>query len=209
MNPFDGLTEKEKQNLIENLNAHLYSFVKGEEILTTISGKNIIGIILEGNTKLILNNYKGEEILIEEYKKDSIFGTYICDINNVDSKMYAQNTTNVLIIDYNILINDSLNQKEWYNRFIKNLFKILILRIGDYNYRLRILSKKTIRDRLIEFFNIERETKHSKTFMLRMPLKDLADYLSVNRSAMFRELKYLKEDNILTIYNRKVTLLYD
>lgn len=209
MSPFDGLTEKEKERLIESLNGHIYSFNKGEEILTTISGKNIIGIILSGDAKLILNSYKGEEMLIEEYYKDSLFGTYISDINNAETKMYAQAPTTVLIIDYNVLIADTLNQKEWYNIFIKNLFKFLILRNNDYNYRLRILSKKSIRDRLIEFFNIEKQTRHSKNFYLPMPLKDLADYLCVNRSAMFRELKYLKEDNILTIENRKVTLLYD
>ena len=157
MSPFDGLKESEKEKLIDNLNGHIYSFNKGEELITLINTKNMIGIVLEGSAKLILNSYTGEEILIEEYKKDSIFGTNISDINNVDTKMYALEQTKVVIIDYNTLIADSLIQKEFYNIFIKNLFKIMIERSNDLNHRLRILTKKSIRDRILEYFNIEYE----------------------------------------------------
>ncbi len=209
MSPFDNLNDKEKEKILEGLNAHTYNFNKGEELITLINTKNMIGIVLEGSTKLILNSYTGEEILIEEFKKNSIFGTNISDINNVDTRMYAQEPTKVVILDYNTLIGDSLIQKEYYNKFIKNLFKILIERSNSVNHRLRILTKKSIRDRMIEYFNIEYEKRHTKTFYLEMPLKDLADYLSVNRSAMFRELKYLKEDNLISIINRKVTILYE
>lgn len=208
MSPFDEINDKEKEKLLENLNAHIYNFNKGDELITLINLKNMIGIILDGATKLILNSYTGEEILIEEYKKDSIFGTNISDINNVDTKMYAVTNTKVAIFDYNVLISDTLNQKEWYNKFIKNLFQILIIRSNEINKRLRILTKKSIRDRLIEYFNIEYEKKHSNVLKLEMSLKDLADYLSVNRSAMFREIKYLKEDNIININNKKVTILH-
>ena len=85
----------------------------------------------------------------------------------------------------------------------------MIERSNSLNQRLRILTKKSIRDRIIEYFNIEKEKKHSQVFYLSMSLKDLADYLSVNRSAMFRELKYLKEDNLISIVNRKVSILYE
>ncbi len=209
MSPFDTLTDKEKEKLIEGLNGHIYYINKGDEIITLINTKNMIGIILEGSAKLILNSYTGEEILIEEYKKDSIFGTNISDINNIDTKMYATDLSKVVVIDYSTLIGNSLNQRDYYNTFIKNLFRIMIERSNLLNQRLRILTKKSIRDRIIEYFNIEKEKKHSKVFYLSMSLKDLADYLSVNRSAMFRELKYLKEDNLISIVNRKVSILYE
>ena len=42
----------------------------------------------------------------------------------------------------------------------------------------------------------------SKTFTLPFSLTDLADYLSIDRSAMMRELKNLKNEGII-IKNRK------
>ena len=56
MSPFDGLKESEKEKLIDNLNGHIYSFNKGEELITLINTKNMIGIVLEGSAKLILNS---------------------------------------------------------------------------------------------------------------------------------------------------------
>ncbi len=38
---------------------------------------------------------------------------------------------------------------------------------------------------------------------------DFADFLSVNRSAMVREIKKMKEEGILEIEKRRITLLSD
>ena len=44
--------------------------------------------------------------------------------------------------------------------------------------------------------------------LLNQTFKDLADYLSVDRSAMFRELKHLKNEGFIEVNGRKITLLY-
>ena len=48
----------------------------------------------------------------------------------------------------------------------------------------------------------------SKSIYLKVSLKELADYIAVNRSAMFRELRHLKDDKLININGRKITLLY-
>ena len=45
-------------------------------------------------------------------------------------------------------------------------------------------------------------------FKLPFSLTDLADYLSVDRSAMMREIKLLKEDGFIEKIGNKITLLY-
>ena len=41
---------------------------------------------------------------------------------------------------------------------------------------------------------------------MEMSLSALSEYLCVDRSAMMRELKHLKEDGALTVCEKKVTL---
>ena len=48
----------------------------------------------------------------------------------------------------------------------------------------------------------------NNNIFLSFSFKDLADYLAINRSAMFRELKHLKEEKLIEVKNRRVTLLY-
>ena len=55
---------------------------------------------------------------------------------------------------------------------------------------------------------MENKKNRLKYIYLPFSLKDLADYLAVNRSAMFRELKHLKEDKFIEIKDRKIVLLY-
>ena len=105
-----------------------------------------------------------------------------------------------------------LNKKyinySYYNVFITNLFDIVNSKCKENNDRIRILTKKTIRDKLLAFFENEYKKSRSKYIYVPTNLKDLADYLSINRSAMFRELKYLKEEKFIKIDGKRITLLY-
>jgi CRP-like cAMP-binding protein len=49
--------------------------------------------------------------------------------------------------------------------------------------------------------------KPNRTFMLPFTYTDLADYLSIDRSAMMRELKNLKDDGFIKTNGKKITLI--
>ena len=85
---------------------------------------------------------------------------------------------------------------------------ILLKKIVSLNLRIELLSKRTIREKLLGYFNSISTRNHSKTFKLPISLTDLADYLSVDRSAMMRELKLLKEEGFIEKNGNKITLLY-
>ena len=50
--------------------------------------------------------------------------------------------------------------------------------------------------------------KGSKVFTIPLTFTELANYLSVDRSAMTREIKNLKDDGFIKTNGRKITLLY-
>ena len=74
--------------------------------------------------------------------------------------------------------------------------------------RIELLSKRTIREKLLGYFNIISSRNISKSFKLPFSLTDLADYLSIDRSAMMREIKALKEEGIIEKSGNRITLLY-
>lgn len=83
---------------------------------------------------------------------------------------------------------------------------LILNKITVLNTRIELLTKRSIRDKLIGYFSILSTRSFSKTFTLPFSLTDLADYLSVDRSAMMRELKYLKDDGIIKKSGNKITL---
>ena len=61
---------------------------------------------------------------------------------------------------------------------------------------LEVLSQRSIRERILCYFEILARQNNSKTFELPFTKSDMADYLSVDRSAMSRELQKMRKINI-------------
>lgn len=89
------------------------------------------------------------------------------------------------------------------------LLNLLFENTTHLNSRIEVMSKRTIREKLhiyLETLSIE---SYSNRVSIPFSLTDLADFLSVNRSAMMRELKALEEDGIIQKINRNTyKLLY-
>ena len=206
--PFADLSRVQINKLYNLLGVHIYNFRKNQEILPTIKSGNIIGIILEGYAQIINIEYNGNEIIMENLHTNDVFGSNISSTNNKDYQIISKTNTQVLVIDYDKLLNPINSKYTYFNTFIKNLFDIINNKYKETNDRIRILEKKQIRDKLLEYFEIQHKKSRLKNIYLPFSLKDLADYIAVNRSAMFRELKHLKEERLIEINDRKITLLY-
>ena len=79
-------------------------------------------------------------------------------------------------------------------------------KINNNSDRIEILTNKTIRNKLLTYFKIKSKQVKSKIIYLPYNYSDLADYLAVDRSSMHRELKNLKDEGIIDVKNKKITL---
>ena len=206
-NPFKGLSQIQIDKLYRLLSVNIYNFKKDDEILLTIKNDNIIAIILEGSAQIVNIDYNGNEILVEHLIKDSVFGTNMSLINDENCNILAIEPTSVLVIDYKRIMKSENIKYKYFNIFFSNLFDIISSKYRETNKRVQILEKKQIRDKLLEYFNLEYRKSRLNYFYLPFSFKELADYLAINRSAMFREIKSLKEEGFIDVNGRKITLL--
>lgn len=204
---FNKINPKEQKKLLKLFESNVYNYKKNTNILSTIKD-NIIGIVLDGCVQIIRTDYNGNRTIIEELDKGMLFGSVIYSLSSDECTIIAKEDTKTLIIEYERIINSNNNNYPYYNQFIKNLLVITTNIINEKNERIEILTKKTIRDKLLEYFNINIKKYAGRTLYLPFSLTDLADYLAVDRSAMSRELKHLKEEGFITVKERKITLLY-
>ena len=153
-------------------------------------------------------DYNGNETITEKLETNSVFGTNISGTDNENYQIIADDDVEVLVIDYDKLLIQNNFEYGYYCLFFKNLFDIINDKLKERNDRIRILEKKTIRDRLLEYFEIEYKKNHSKHIYPPSSFKDLADYFGINRAAMFREMKNLKEEGFIESKNGRITLLY-
>lgn len=207
-NPFENLSKNQINKLFHILGVHIYNFKKNQEILPTIKYENIISIILQGHAQIINIEYNGNEIIMENLYKDDIFGTNISATNSEYTQIIAKEDTKVLVIDYDKLVNPLNLKYTYFNIFLMNIFDIINTKFREKNERVKILEKKQIREKLLEYFEIEHKKTRQRNIYLPFTFRDLADYLAINRSAMFRELKHMKDEKFIEVNDRKITLLY-
>lgn len=204
---FSKISVNEKEKLLRLLETNTLSFPKNTTILSSTKD-NVIGIILEGHAQITRTDYNGNRTIIEELNEESIFGTVISSLNNDEYEIVTKIDTKVLIIDYHSILNYENTNYKYYNQFIKNLLEITTNIIEEKNERIQILTKKTIRDKLLEYFNIYSKKHATRIIYMPFSYTDLADYIAADRSAMSRELSYLKEEGFIKTKGRRISILY-
>lgn len=207
-NLFENISRSNQEKLLKTLEATTIIYPKGVDILSTVNDVNLIGIIDYGFVQITKDDYNGNRIIMEDLKDGDIFGSITFPLLNQEYNLITREETKITIIDYDRVLNSTEIRYSYYHQFIKNLLKIVSNKIMEKNERIEILTKKTIRDKLLEYFKIISKKNGTKVIYLSSTFTELADYLAIDRSAMSRELKYLKEEGFIKVVGRRITLLY-
>lgn len=185
----------------------LKKFSKGEVITSYIQKRNQLCILMEGSADLVRYDLNGNRTIIEHILQGNVFGEifYIINTNN-EFFVEAKKRCKVLFYKYDYLKEPCTNCP-FHKILEQKMPEIILSKVIDLNTRIALLTKRSIRDRLLEYFNTISTKTFSKTIELDVSLTNLADYLSIDRSAMMRELKSLREEGFIKKIGDKIILL--
>lgn len=178
--------------------AQVKQFDKNEIITTYIVNRNMLFIVLEGSADLIRYDFNGNQTIVEKFNKYDVFGEIFYRINiNNELFVKTREKCKILMFNYDMFEKKCKKNCKFHEELLIGLPNLVLTKVSDLNLRIELLSQKTIRDKILSYFRILSENSFSKTFTLPFSLTDLADYLSIDRSAMMRELKSLKEEGFI------------
>ncbi len=198
---FDNLEEKEIEKITKRLEFEKLKLKKGEKVNWRDSFFNHLVILIKGNIEIIKYDYNGNRTIIDTLEKNDLFGN-IFENYESDIILFPIEESEILFIDIELLFKKNKNIV-----LANNIIELLRNKMSKINIKLEILSKRSIRDKLISYFKSEQMKINKKSIFLKITYTDLADYLSVDRSAMMRELKKMKEEKIIKIIDKKITVL--
>ena len=205
---FNDIKPQDKDKLLKLLETSTFTYQANVNIAYLFKDKESIGIVLNGSLDIIRIDYNGTRTIIETIYEEEIFGTSLTSLLSNDYEIITKEDTKILWLDYKAILSITDSKYPYYNQFLKNLVMISLEKNTLKNERIEILTQKTIRNKLLEYFRIEALKNRSKIIYLKSTWQDLADYLAIDRSAMTRELKNLKEEGFITTKGRVITLLY-
>lgn len=161
-----------------------------------------------GTANLIRYDYNGNKTIIGHFTEGEIFGEVFYPTNtNNELFVEAKEKCEVIFFNYNYITKGCSTNCAFHKELEDRINLLIMNNTIKLNIRIELLTKKNIRDKLLSYFNIIASKNFSKTFTLPFSLTDLADYLSVDRSAMMRELSHLKKEGFIEKKGNKITLL--
>ena len=196
---FNNIDEKEKEKILKTLEIKPIKYSKNEIIIT--DGDYTIGVLLKGEAYVEKYDYDGNRSILEQLFENSLFSKQFYQLGK-DISIVSTTECEVLLLDYDSIMNKVKNKV-----FINNFLSLYSQKIIDKNIRLEILSKRTIRDKLLSYFLLLAKDSPKQIINLPFTYTDLADYLFVDRSAMMREIKKMKDSGIIKTKGRLIKLL--
>ena len=185
-------------------------FSKNEVVTTYIKNRNQLCILLDGHADLVRYDLNGNRTIVEHFSKNALFGEVFYTITtNNELLVEAKSNCTVLFYIYDDIFHKCKNNCKFHQTLSENLPQLILNKVTDLNMRIELLTKRSTRDKLLGYFSLLSTRNLSKSFELPFSLTDLADYLSVDRSAMMRELKLLKEDGLVDKIGNRIILLYE
>ncbi|MBP5684277.1 MAG: Crp/Fnr family transcriptional regulator [Bacilli bacterium] len=204
---FKNITNDEIDFMLKCFHAIRMTFKKERTIISSIINSNYIGVILSGTAHMVKYDYKGNRTILEKLERDSTFGNIFMSLGN-DISITATTDCDVLLIEYSHVYEQCRKNCRCHTIFTSNILELLSKKVSELNDRLEVLSNRSIRDKLLSYFGLLVKGKSRRSFILPFSYTELADYLSVDRSAMQRELKNLKDEGFITTNGKRITLNY-
>ena len=207
---FADISYENYRQMLSCFHAVQKSFRPGE-VIYDFAGQNpdAVGIVERGEASLIRIDEDGVSTVMEELQAGGVFGRMLAfSASSHDSlEVICRTPCDVLFIDYPHILKRCERACTHHSVLVQNMLRMLSDKAQALSERVDVLSRRSIRDKLLCYFQQLSDKAGSATFTLPFSLSTLADYIATDRSAMMRELKRLREDGEIRSDGRKFTLL--
>ena len=182
-----------------------------DEVLYDFAGphSNAVGILERGEASLIRIDEEGVVTVLEELGPGGVFGKSLAfSGSRRDSlEVVCRTPCDVSFIDYPHILKRCERACTHHSLLVQNMLRLISEKAQSLSQRVDVLSRRSIREKLLCYFRQLAEKAGGNTFQLPFSLSTLADYIATDRSAMMRELKRLRTEGVIRSSGREVTLL--
>ena len=205
---FKEIIEEDIRKLLENADSYIREFQKGENIYPPESPISHAGIILSGEVDVLHTSIHGYEEIVGRDTIGDLIGPAFCITGMLNdlTQFRVRSTTKVLFLNINKMLN-SPSYDNYYTIFIRNLTNILASNNIVLNRKIRLLTRKSLREKLLVYFTHLSNISCSKCFELPFTREQLAQYVCSERSSLCRELGKMQDDGLIKVSGNIITLL--
>ena len=168
-----------------------------------------LGLVLSGEVLILTEDHWGNRNILSSAGPGDLFGeVFACaPARPVPVSVEAAQDTAVLLVDAEKVLAPCCNACPFHQSLIHNLFQIVAEKNLMLTQKMVHLTRRSTREKLLSYLSICSLQAGSSTFTIPFNRQEMADYLSVDRSAMSKELCKLRDEGLLRFEKNKFQLL--
>lgn len=200
---FAGIDAADYPHVLARLSARARRRPAGAFLLLEGDAVREIGVVLSGAAQVLREDYLGRRSILTALAPGDLFAETFA-LAGVPASVSVEATADceVLGLDYTRPLAGGQPPDA---TLIRNLLALTAKKNLHLNERLSHLEKRTIRERLLSYLSAEAR-RRGRRFSIPFDRQQLADYLSVDRSALSAELSKMKGEGLLDTHKSEFIL---
>ena len=196
---FTGICTENIGKILELFDAKITYFDEGEFIFRSNSEMNRIAVFTEGSAQIINEDFWGNSTVLAEIGTGDIFGEAhsLIPYDTPTVSVIALSPCTVIFIDIDCILTPIPEISDCQSQLRSNLMRIMARKLVTHARKIEHISRRSTRQKLLSYFSEQMSRHQSPAFDIPFTRQQLADYLSVDRSAMSSELSRMQKDGLI------------
>ena len=205
---FKNINDNEIETLLKSSFVRIKNYNNNETVFMSGNIAKFIGIVVFGQVEVIQEDFYGNKNIIAHINKGEIFGeaSACSETQSLPISVFTSQPSEIILINYRELFSSDLTPETMHLKLSHNMLKIMANKNLILNQKIRLLTKRTTQEKLLAYLSTQAEKTGSNSFSIPFNRQELADYLSVERSAMSAQLCKLRDKGILDFHKNKFVL---
>ncbi|HEX3030043.1 MAG TPA: Crp/Fnr family transcriptional regulator [Clostridia bacterium] len=206
---FKGFEPVDLENILRCLSGRAVSYKKNDIIILSGAPVDFVGIVLSGSIKIMKDDIEGNTNILTKLGANDIFAEAFAyaGISESPVTVQAEENCEILFIDCKKIIKSCHNACSFHSRLIENMLSLVAKKNIMLNQKIEIISKRTTREKLLMYLEIQKRIMHSSKFTIPYNRGALAHYLCLDRSAMSRELCKMRDEGLIKFNKNEFEIL--
>lgn len=205
---FSGVAEDEIEAMLDCLSAELRTYQKGSYVLHQGEYLHHITVLVAGSLLIQKDDFWGNRSIVNKINVGEMFGeAYVAPGSEaLLNDVIATEDSAIIFFDVHKILTTCSSACRFHAMVIQNLFYAISVKNRSLVQKLVHMSRRTTREKLLSYLSEQAKKQGTSSFEIPFNRQQLADFLSVDRSAMSNELCKLRDEGLLSFERNRFQL---
>ena len=204
---FRGIRAEELGTMLDCLGAVSVRYRKGQTIWQEGRAVHQVGVICSGRVLILREDFWGDRSIQGQAGPGDLFGeAYACGDEPLGVTVQAAEDSQILFLDTERVLGTCSSACPFHLRLVRDLVDVLAAKDRMLSRKIDHLSQRGIRRKVLSYLSWQARQAGDSRFTIPFDRQGMADYLSVDRSALSQELSRMKREGLLDFYKNQFQL---